>query len=152
VKVYVDPVSVNVGKASYMATKIFVNLPVKDLDRSVLFFSRLGFTFNAQFTDQNATAMVISEDIYAMLLVESFFKTFTKKAICDTKKSTEVIVALSADSRELVDAMVDKAIAAGALSPEGSKDYGFMYQRGFQDLDGHLWDIFYMDPDYVEKP
>ncbi|HPH35800.1 MAG TPA: hypothetical protein PLU94_09965 [Methanoregulaceae archaeon] len=134
-----------------MATKIFVNMPVQDLDRSVKFFTSLGYTFNAQFTDKNATAMVISEDIYAMLLVKPFFQTFTKKKICDTSKSTEVIIALSADSRALVDEMVDKAIAAGAISPEGPKDYGFMYERGFQDPDGHLWDFFWMDPSYVQK-
>ncbi|MDD1710537.1 MAG: VOC family protein [Methanoregulaceae archaeon] len=134
-----------------MSTKIFVNLPVQDLDRSVKFFSSLGYTFNAQFTDENATAMVISEDIYAMLLVKPFFQTFTRKKICDSTKSSEVIIALTADSRALVDEMVDKAIAAGATSPEGPKDYGFMYQRDFQDPDGHLWEIFFMDPEYVQK-
>ncbi|HMZ30955.1 MAG TPA: hypothetical protein PLY13_00480, partial [Methanoregulaceae archaeon] len=116
-----------------MATKIFVNLPVQELERSVKFFKRLGYTFNAQFTDENATAMMISEDIYAMLLVKPFFQTFTKKKICDSTKSTEMIITLSADTRALVDEMVDRAIAAGATSPEGPKDYGYMYERGFQD-------------------
>lgn len=134
-----------------MSTKIFINLPVKDLDKSVKFFTRLGYTFNAQFTDKNATAMVISEDIYAMLLVEPFFKTFTRKTVCDARKCTEAIFALTADSRELVDEMVNKAIDAGAKVPEEPRDYGFMYQWGFQDPDGHMWEIFFMDPDNVQE-
>ena len=134
-----------------MATKIFVNLPVQELERSVKFFKRLGYTFNAQFTDENATAMMISEDIYAMLLVKPFFQTFTKKKICDSTKSTEMIITLSADTRALVDEMVDRAIAAWATSPEGPKDYGYMYERGFQDPDGHLWAFFWMDPSSVQK-
>ena len=98
-----------------------------------------------------ATAMMISEDIYAMLLVKPFFQTFTKKKICDSTKSTEMIITLSADTRALVDEMVDRAIAAGATSPEGPKDYGYMYERGFQDPDGHLWAFFWMDPSSVQK-
>src|SRR5688572_23752900 len=105
-----------------MATKIFINLPVKDLNRSVSFFTQLGFTFNAQFTDEKATCMIISEDIFAMLLVESFFGTFTKRQIVDTKNSIEVINALSVDSRSEVDALVEKAIAAGATIPKEAQD------------------------------
>lgn len=128
-----------------MATKIFVNLPVRDLDKSVAFFTGLGFTFNPQFTDENATCMIIGEDIFVMLLVEKYFKTFTKKEIADTKKSTEVIIALSADSREKVDELADKALAAGGKKSLDPQDHGFMYQRSFQDLDGHLWELTYMD-------
>lgn len=129
-----------------MATQIFVNLPVKDLNRSIDFFTRLGYSFNPQFTDENATCMIVGENIFVMLLVESFFKTFTPKEICDTSKSTEVLVCLSADSREQVDVLVGKALAAGATTPNASKDYGFMYQHGYQDLDGHLWELVYMEP------
>lgn len=133
-----------------MATKIFVNLPVKDLPRSMEFFTKLGYTFNPQFTNESGACMVISEDIYAMLLVETFFKTFTKKEICDATKSTEVLLALSTDSREKVDEHVNKALAAGATEPMPPQDHGFMIQRSYQDLDGHVWEIFYMDPNYVQ--
>lgn len=134
-----------------MATQIFVNLPVKDLNRSVEFFTKLGFTFNAQFTDENATCMVISDTIYAMLLVEKFFKTFTKKEIADATKTTEAIIALSMDSRERVDEIGDKALAAGGKESNETQDHGFMYTRSFQDPDGHIWEIFYMDPAHVQQ-
>ena len=129
-----------------MATKIFVNLPVKDLQKAIEFFTKLGFSFNPQFTDENATCMIISEDIFVMLLVEKFFKTFTKKEIADTSRFTEAIIALSADSREKVDELVDKAFAAGATESNFTTDQGFMYGRSFQDLDGHLWEVMWMDP------
>lgn len=129
-----------------MGTKIFVNLPVKDLDKSKEFFSKLGFAFNAQFTNKNAACMVISEDNYAMLLVESFFKTFIKKEIVNAKKSTEVLVALSSESKESVDKMLRNALAAGAKEANEPQDHGFMYGRSFEDLDGHIWEIFWMDP------
>jgi predicted lactoylglutathione lyase len=135
-----------------MATQIFVNLPVKDLERSVQFFTRLGFTFDPQFTDENATCMIVGDNIFVMLLVESFFKTFTKKAICDATKSTEVLMALSTDSRKKVDELVAKAVAAGGTTPTEPKDHGFMYQHGYQDLDGHLWELFYMDPSSTAAP
>lgn len=129
-----------------MGTKIFINLPVKDLDKSKEFFSKLGFAFNAQFTNKNAACMVISEDNYAMLLVESFFKTFIKKEIVNAKKSTEVLVALSSESKESVDKMLRNALAAGAKEANEPQDHGFMYGRSFEDLDGHIWEIFWMDP------
>lgn len=132
-----------------MGTKVFVNLPVKDLDRSKEFFAKLGFTFNAQFTNKNAACMVISEDNYAMLLVEPFFKTFTKKEIVDAKKSTEALIAMSAESKEKVNEMLNKALAAGANEPREPQDHGFMYGRAFEDLDGHIWEIFWMDPKAV---
>ena len=134
-----------------MATKIFVNLPTKDLNKTIEFFTKLGFTFNPQFTDENATCMIVGEDIFVMLLVEKFFKTFTKKGICDTTKDTEVIVALSAESREKVDQMVNKVIEAGGKESREPQDYGGMYGRGFQDIDGHLWEIIYMDESAVKK-
>jgi len=129
-----------------MSTKIFVNLPVKDLKRSVEFFTKLGYTFNPDFTDDKATCMVVGEDIFVMLLVESFFKTFTPKPIADATRSTEVLIALSADSREKVDELVAKAVAAGGTTPMPAQDHGFMYQHGYQDLDGHMWEVVWMDP------
>ena len=128
-----------------MATKIYVNLPVKDLDRTVDFFTRLGYKFNPQFTDKNATCMIVSDDIFVMLLVEPFFKTFIKKEICDASKSTEVILTISADSKQKGDDLINKAVTAGATTPNKTQDEGWMYGRGFQDLDGHLWEILYTD-------
>ena len=129
-----------------MTTKIFVNLPVKDLKRSMEFFTELGYQFNAQFTDETAACMIVSEDIYIMLLTHPKFKEFTPKAICDATKSTEVLVCLSCESREKVDILVRKAVAAGGTTYAEPKDYGFMYQHGFQDPDGHIWEVFYMEP------
>jgi uncharacterized protein len=125
---------------------VFVNLPVKNLNASVEFFTKLGFAFNPQFTDQNGTCMIISEDAFVNLLVEDFFKTFTRKAISDATKSTEVIVTLSADSRADVDAFVNKALAAGGKPSMEPMEMGGMYGWSFHDLDGHLWEVFYMDP------
>lgn len=124
---------------------IFVNLPVRDLDASKAFFAALGYTFNPQFTNQDAACMVVSDSIYVMLLVEPFFQTFTRQPLCDARRQTEVITCLSAASRAAVDQLVDKALAAGASEPMPARDYGFMYQRGFQDLDGHLWEVAHMD-------
>ncbi|RKG64251.1 glyoxalase [Corallococcus sp. CA054B] len=129
-----------------MGSKIFVNLPVESLDRAVGFFTKLGYSFNPQFTDANATCMVISEDIYVMLLVKPFFKTFIKKEIADATKTTEVIIALSQENRAAVDALMEKALAAGAKETKDTTDMGFMYQRSFADLDGHQWETFWMDP------
>ena len=134
-----------------MAAKIFVNLPVKDLNKTIEFFTKLGFTFNPQFTDENATCMIVGEDIFVMLLVEKFFKAFTKKEICDTTKNTEVIVALSAESREKVDQMTTKAIEAGGRETRERQDHGWMYGRAFQDIDGHLWEVIYMDQSTIKK-
>jgi uncharacterized protein len=128
-----------------MTRQIFVNLPVKDLNKSIEFFTHLGFTLNPQFTDENATCMIVGENIFAMLLVEQYFKTFTPKEICDTSKSAEVLVALSFESRAEVDEIVAKAIAAGGSTYKEPIDMGFMYQHGFQDLDGHIWEIFFME-------
>ncbi|MEG4217394.1 VOC family protein [Microcoleus sp. Pol14C6] len=134
-----------------MATKIFLNLPVKNLDRSVEFFTKLGFSFNAQFTDETATCMVVSEDIFVMLLTEAKFKEFTPNAICDATKSTEVLVCLSSESREEVDKMIRKAVAAGGTTYNEPQDHGFMYGHGFQDLDGHIWETMFMEPCAVNQ-
>lgn len=132
-----------------MARKIFVNLPIKDMKRSQAFFSALGFSFNPQFTNEQGACMVITEDIYAMLLVEPFFQTFTKKAIADAQKSTEVLVCLSCESRAEVDELVQKALAAGGKAPNAPQDHGFMYGHGFEDPDGHIWELMWMDPGAV---
>lgn len=132
-----------------MARKIFVNLPVRDLERSKAFFNALGFPCNPDFTDANAACIVISEDIYAMVLVEPFFASFTKKPIADAHRSTEVLVCLSCDSREEVDAMVAKARAAGGAVPNAPQDHGFMYAHGFEDPDGHVWELAWMQPGAV---
>ncbi len=124
---------------------IFVNLPVRDLDASRAFFAALGFTFNPQFSNEQGACMVVSDSIFVMLLVEPFFQTFTTTPISDARAQTEVITCLSAGSRQAVDAQVDKAIAAGGSEPMPARDLGFMYQRGFQDLDGHLWEIAWME-------
>lgn len=128
-----------------MSQQIFVNLPIKDLNKSVEFFTKLGYTFNAQFTNENATCMVISENIFAMLLVEPYFKSFTGREICDMTKCNEVLLALSVESKDKVNEMLDKVIAAGGKEFTEAKDHGFMYTRNFQDLDGHVWEIFWMD-------
>ena len=128
-----------------MATQIFVNLPVKNLDHSVAFFTQLGFRFDPQFTDEMATGMIVGENIFVMILVEIKFKTFTPKVICDATKSTEVLVCLSLESRQEVDAMVSKAVAAGGSTYNEPQDHGFMYGHGFQDLDGHIWELIYME-------
>ena len=128
-----------------MVKEIYVNLPVKDLNRTIEFFTKLGFTFNPQFTNENATCMIIGPNIYAMLLIEEFFQTFTKKPISDATKSIEVIQALSLDSRQEVDDMVAKAIQAGGTAPNETQDHGWMYSHGFEDLDGHFWEVFYAD-------
>ncbi len=134
-----------------MINKIFVNLPVKDLDRSIDFFTKLGFKFNPQFTDENATCMIIGDNMFAMLLVEKYFKTFTKKEISDTVKNTEVIVALSTESRANVDQMLNKVVEAGGKEHKEPQDLGFMYLRSFEDINGHIWEIFYMDESAMKK-
>jgi predicted lactoylglutathione lyase len=133
-----------------MPQMIFVNLPVKNLDKSVTFFKALGFSFNPQFTDETATCMVISDTIFAMLLTHEKFASFSPKPITDTSQSIEVLTCLSRDSREAVDAMVKAAVAAGGSTYKEPQDHGFMYGHGFQDLDGHVWELVWMDPGAVE--
>ncbi len=129
-----------------MNTQIFVNLPVKHLQRSIEFFTKLGFQFNPQFTDETATCMIVSENIFVMLLTHEKFQTFTPKAICDATKSTEVLTCLSVKSQASVDEMVREAVAAGGTTYNEPQDHGFMYGHGFQDLDGHIWELVYMEP------
>jgi uncharacterized protein len=132
--------------ASTTGTKIFVNLPVKDLNRAKDFFAKLGFGFNGQFSDETAACMVVSDAIYVMLLTHDKFKQFTPKEICDATKSSEALLCLSCESRAQVDEQVRKAVAAGGTTHTTAKDYGFMYGHGFQDLDGHIWELMWMDP------
>ncbi|MTW11571.1 glyoxalase/bleomycin resistance/extradiol dioxygenase family protein [Pseudoduganella eburnea] len=128
-----------------MNKQIFVNLPVKNLEKSKAFFAALGYTFNPQFTNENAASMVIHEDsIYAMLLAEDFFRNFTGKPIVNAHEATEVLVCLSCESREEVDELVRKAVAAGGKTPREPQDHGFMYAHGFEDLDGHTWELVHM--------
>jgi predicted lactoylglutathione lyase len=135
-----------------MATNIFVNLPVKNLEKTKEFFLKLGYTFNQQFTDEKAASLVISETIYAMLITEPFFKTFIpNKEIADTSKTKEVLLALSVDSRQQVDELADKAIAAGGKNFRNPEDHGFMYARSFEDLYGHVCEVFWMDPGHIQS-
>ena len=133
-----------------MSTSIFVNLPVRNLSQSVEFFRRLGFAFNAQFTDETATCMIVGENIFVMLLTRDKFKTFTPNEICDATKSTEVLLCLSSESRKAVDELVQKAVAAGGSTYSAPQDHGFMYGHGFQDLDGHIWEIVYLEPSAIK--
>jgi predicted lactoylglutathione lyase len=133
-----------------MKTNIFVNLPVKDLSRSVDFFKKLGFSINSQFTDETAACVVISDTIYAMILTHEKFKQFTKKQIADSATSTEVITAVSAECREEVDDFVRRAVEAGGKTHREPEDHGWMYGQSIEDLDGHIWEFFWMDEDKVQ--
>ena len=134
-----------------MARKIFVNLAVKDLGKSVEFFTKLGFSFDPRFTDEQATCMIVSDEAFVMLLVESRFKDFTKKELADPRTHTEAILAVSAESRAQVDELADKALDAGGSPANDPIDMGFMYGRSFQDLDGHIWEAMWMDPSAIEQ-
>ncbi|MDQ3823510.1 MAG: VOC family protein [Actinomycetota bacterium] len=137
--------------ASGPSRKIFVNLAVSDLARSVEFFDALGFEFDPRFTDETATCMVVSDDAYVMLLQEDRFTDFTKKHLADPKVQVEAIVAVSAASREEVDELAEKALAAGGAPAADPQDLGFMYSRSFDDPDGHQWELVWMDPSAVES-
>jgi predicted lactoylglutathione lyase len=127
-----------------MATNIFVNLPVRDLQASIKFFTHLGYSFNQHYTDESATCMIVAENIYVMLLTETRFKEFTPKPVADARASTEVLLCLALESRAAVQAMVAKAIEAGGSTYKDAQDHGFMYGHGYQDLDGHLWELVHM--------
>jgi len=129
--------------------KTFINLAVTDLNKSMEFFRKLGFTFNLQFTNEAGACMIISEEAYAMLLTRAFFQSFTPREICDTRTHTEAIIAISCDSREEVNQMVNTAIEAGGKHVKDPQDHGFMYGWSFYDLDGHNWEFFWMDPAHV---
>ena len=128
-----------------MPSKVFINLPVIDLDKSVKFFTDLGFSFNPQFSDDKAGCMVVSDSIFVMLLTETYFKTFIDTAVCDANQHTEVLIALDADSAEEVKEFIAKAQSLGGRIYAEPKDHGFMYQHSFADLDGHKWELVYMD-------
>jgi uncharacterized protein len=135
-----------------MHRQIYVNLAVDDLPRSKAFFAHLGFEFEPKFTNDQAACMIVGENIFAMLLVKPFFRSFTKKTLCDPRESVETLVCLSCDSREQVDRLVAKALAAGGTAPREQQDYGFMYQYGFEDVDGHMWELVYLDPNAAGAP
>ncbi len=135
--------------AGPISRKVFVNLAVSDLKRSMDFFSKLGFTFNPKFTDENAACMILSDEGFVMLLREPFFKTFTKRDVCDTSRGNEVLVALSCESRAEVDQMVKTALANGGSPAMDPQDHGFMYAWSFLDVDGHHWEVVWMDPSAV---
>lgn len=129
-----------------MTKQIFVNLPVKDLKKSIDFFTQIGYTFNPKFSDDTGTCMIISDTIFVMLLTEAKFKEFTKKQLADAHKTTEIIIALNADNKDAVDEIVNKAITAGGTTYAEPTTHGdWMYQRSFADLDGHQWEYFFMD-------
>lgn len=135
-----------------MPKQIFVNLPVKNLERSMDFFKQLGFSFNPQFTDDKGACLVINEgSIYAMLLTETFFQTFTKKKVADATKTTEVLIALDAESKEEVESLVKKAVQAGGSIYSEPQDHGWMYQHSFADPDGHQWEILFMDESKIPQ-
>jgi predicted lactoylglutathione lyase len=131
---------------SIMHKQIYVNLAVDNLERSKAFFSAIGLSFEPQFTNAQAACLILGENLYAMLLVKDLFKSFTRKSLCDPKESTEALVGLSCESRAEVDALVANALAAGGTAPRAPQDYGFMYGHGFEDIDGHIWELIYMDP------
>lgn len=134
-----------------MASKIFVNLPVANLDVSMAFFRRLGFDFNPQFTDETAACMVISDDIFAMLLTHAKFAPFTPRKIADARQTTEVLTCLSVDSKERVNEIADAAKSSGGEELREAQDHGFMYLRCFSDPDGHIWEIVWMDPAFARQ-
>ena len=134
-----------------MPKQIFVNLPVKNLDRTMDFFAALGFDFNAQFTNEHGACMIIGENIYAMLLTEPMFKGFTPKEIADATKITEVLTCLMVDSRGEVDEMMVNVLKAGGTEVRDPQDHGFMYGRSFNDPDGHIWEVGWMDPAHVQS-
>ncbi|KPI20737.1 VOC family protein [Streptomyces sp. NPDC086989] len=133
-----------------MPTMIFVNLPVQDIDAAKAFWGKLGYSFNPQFSDERTGCLVISDTIFAMLMTEERFKDFATKEVADATKTTEVMLALSAESREQVDEVVGAALAAGGTEPRPAQDLGFMYGRAFEDLDGHVWEYVWMDPAAVQ--
>lgn len=133
-----------------MSRKVFINLPVQDLQKSIEFFTQVGYSFNPQFTDETATCMIISDEIYTMLLTHEKFQSFLPSTtISDAHRQTEVLICLSCESRTEVDDLVNKALAAGGKQYRPPQDHGFMYECSYQDLDGHIWELMYMDPSYV---
>lgn len=133
-----------------MISNIFVNLPVKDLEKSKKFFEAIGGTVNQQFTDETASSIILGGNIFCMLLTHAKYKEFSPKQIADANKTSEVMIALGVDSKDEVNRIVDAAIKAGGKETRPPADYGFMQQRVFEDLDGHHWEVIYMDPAHVQ--
>ena len=144
------PTITNAGTRPATPHKLFVNIPVSDLQRSIRFFEALGFRFNTQFTDATGTCMLVGEDAYFMLLTRERFTGFCRRPVGDPRSETNALFALSVNSREEVDAMVSKAVAAGGSHAVEPQDHGFMYGWSFYDLDGHHWEVFWMDPAAVQ--
>jgi hypothetical protein len=144
------PTITNAGTKPTTPRKLFVNIPVRDLQRSIDFFETLGFTFNTQFTDATATCMLVGEDAYFMLLTAEKFKEFSKRPVGDAQRETNALFAISVNSRDEVDTLVEKALATGGARPADPQDHGFMYVRSFYDLDGHHWEVFWMDPSAIQ--
>ena len=136
---------------AFQSKNIFINLPVKDLNKSIIFFKELGFEFNQQFSDETTASMIISENIFVLIMVEERFKGFSKKEVTDTTTSAEAILCLSAENREQVDQLVNKALASGGKPYSEPQDHGFMYGWGFQDVDGHIWEVVYMDENALNQ-
>ncbi len=133
-----------------MNSKLFVNLAIKDLEKTKQFYTKLGFSFNTQFSNEEGVCMIIGPDNYVMLLTEKLFKTFTTKEICDTSRSNEALISISMESKQAVDEMLNKVAAAGGKQPKPAVDEGFMYSGDFEDLDGHAWGVFWMDPTSIQ--
>lgn len=144
------PTITRAGTKPVTPHKLFVNIPVADLQRSIEFFETLGFTFNTQFTDATATCMIVGEDAYFMLLVRDRFAGFSRRPVGDAVRETSALFSISVASREEVDQMVKKAVAAGGTHVSEPQDHGFMYQWSFYDPDGHHWEVFWMDPAAVQ--
>ncbi|RXM42788.1 VOC family protein [Flavobacterium sp. YO12] len=134
-----------------METKIYINLAVKDLKRAISFFNELGFSTNLKFTNEKGACIVIGKNINVMLLLEEFYKTFTDKQICDSNTTSEVLISISVETRKEVDEIIDKAVKAGGTDYQKASDYGWMYQRTFLDLDGHHWEVFFMDETQIPE-
>ena len=134
-----------------MSTKVFVNLPTADLERSKAFYTALGCDINPLFTDENAACIVWSDDVFFMVLTREYFGTFTDKQVVDAKSAAQVLVALSRDSREDVDDVLTKGLAAGGAEPRDAQDYGFMYSRDLEDPDGNVLEFLFMDPAAAEQ-
>lgn len=145
------PTITNAGTKPSKARKLFVNVPVSDLQKSITFFEQLGFTFNTQFTDSTATCMLVGEDAYFMLMVKDRFASFSRKPSGDSTRETSSLFAITAESREEVDALFARALAAGGKQAAEPQDHGFMYVRSFYDLDGYHWELFWMDPSAINS-
>ena len=143
------PTITNAATAPATPRPLFVNLPVSDLQRSITFFEALGFAFNPQFTDATATCMLVGRDAYCMLLTRERFQGFSVRPVGEPRRETSALFAIGVESRAAVDALMERAVAAGGSHAGEPHDHGFMYERSFHDLDGHHWEVFWMDPSAI---